>query len=273
LNSKEIIKQKQIFHGMLKNKRGMVDKYGANAEKVAYGKSVKIAQKENKMNHKHDSRLKEIVKKSLSTSIKEKTKEVEENLGHALPEMETETVNTVKSELYKLYQNAIALYKLIEKNEKTDKLPNFPAWWQTKIALANDSVESAKSYIEFNINEPKIDTKIIDAADNATVDEGLPKGYFKKRFGIGGDEEELEEKHLTPAELKKKEEIVKSMKKTFKGPKPEMYAIATKQAKRLAEGKPWDEMIAKLEKQGHSRKEAEKIAGAINAAFVGKYKK
>jgi hypothetical protein len=43
------------------------------------------------------------------------------------------------------------------------------------------------------------------------------------------------EKHLTPAEAKKKEEIVKAMKGTFKGPAPAMYAIATKKAEKLAE--------------------------------------
>jgi hypothetical protein len=45
----------------------------------------------------------------------------------------------------------------------------------------------------------------------------------------------MEEKKLTPAEKKKKEEIVKAMKKDFKGSKPAMYAIATDKAKDLAE--------------------------------------
>ena len=45
----------------------------------------------------------------------------------------------------------------------------------------------------------------------------------------------LFEKHLTPAETKKKESIITSMKDTFKGPAPAMYAIATKKAEKLAE--------------------------------------
>ena len=45
----------------------------------------------------------------------------------------------------------------------------------------------------------------------------------------------LSEKKLTAAEKKKKEEIVKGMKDTFKGPKPAMYAIATEKAKKVAE--------------------------------------
>jgi hypothetical protein len=43
------------------------------------------------------------------------------------------------------------------------------------------------------------------------------------------------EKSLTAAEEKKREEIVKAMKKDFKGPTPAMYAIATDKAKKLAE--------------------------------------
>jgi hypothetical protein len=48
-------------------------------------------------------------------------------------------------------------------------------------------------------------------------------------------ESTLGEKKLTPAEMKKREEIVKSMKSTFKGPKAAMYAIATDKAKKVAE--------------------------------------
>jgi hypothetical protein len=45
----------------------------------------------------------------------------------------------------------------------------------------------------------------------------------------------VDEKHLTAAETKKKEDIVMAMKKDFKGPKAAMYAIATDKAKKLAE--------------------------------------
>jgi hypothetical protein len=45
----------------------------------------------------------------------------------------------------------------------------------------------------------------------------------------------VDEKKLTSAEKKKKEDIVMAMKKTFKGSEPVMHAIATDQAKRLAE--------------------------------------
>ena len=45
----------------------------------------------------------------------------------------------------------------------------------------------------------------------------------------------VDEKTLTAAEKKKKEELVMAMKKDFKGPEAAMYAIATDKAKKLAE--------------------------------------
>ena len=45
----------------------------------------------------------------------------------------------------------------------------------------------------------------------------------------------VNEKKLTTAEKRKKEDIVKGMKKSFKGDKSAMYAIATAKAKKLAE--------------------------------------
>lgn len=45
----------------------------------------------------------------------------------------------------------------------------------------------------------------------------------------------VKERSLTKAEKKKKEDIVKGMKKSFKGDKASMYAIATAKAKKIAE--------------------------------------
>ena len=45
----------------------------------------------------------------------------------------------------------------------------------------------------------------------------------------------IQEKKLTAAEKKKKEQIVKGMKKSFKGDEASMYAIATAKAKKIAE--------------------------------------
>jgi hypothetical protein len=50
----------------------------------------------------------------------------------------------------------------------------------------------------------------------------------------------VKEKKLTTAEKNKKEDIVKGMKKSFKGDKSAMYAIATAKAKKLAENEDYD---------------------------------
>lgn len=66
--------------------------------------------------------------------------------------------------------------------------------------------------------------------------ESFPRIRFTiKGPNTGASLLDLDEKKLTPAEEKKKEEIVMAMKKDFKGPKPAMYAIATEKAKKVAE--------------------------------------
>lgn len=54
-----------------------------------------------------------------------------------------------------------------------------------------------------------------------------PKKSTKKE-----DKKDLEESKLTTKQKNKKEDVVKSMKKSFKGPKSDMYAIATSVAKK-----------------------------------------
>ncbi len=75
------------------------------------------------------------------------------------------------------------------------------------------------------------------------------------------EEFELDEKTLTPAETKKKEQIVKSMKKSagdfekrYPGRGKEvMYATATKQAKKLAEEETQDPAEKRIQKQQQQR--------------------
>jgi len=55
----------------------------------------------------------------------------------------------------------------------------------------------------------------------------------------------VQEKKLTAAEKRKKEDIVKGMKKSFKGDKSDMYAIATAKAKKLAEASSKIDLTAK----------------------------
>jgi hypothetical protein len=84
--------------------------------------------------------------------------------------------------------------------------------------------------------------KAIAGAVAAYKAKGGGKGPTAKQV----KEAELDEKHLTPAEKAKKEDIVKAMKKTFKGPKPALYAIATKKAKKVAEESLAEKIMSKL---------------------------
>lgn len=66
--------------------------------------------------------------------------------------------------------------------------------------------------------------------------ESFPRIRFTiKGPNTGASLSDLDEKKLTSAEKKKKEEIVKGMKKSFKGDEADMYAIATAKAKKVAE--------------------------------------
>jgi hypothetical protein len=118
----------------------------------------------------------------------------------------------IKGELYQIGKYAMELYKMVDGFEGKGEV-DFPAWWQSKITTSKNMISSAKHYLEFETKESTIDNMVT----------------------VSSDEEVIDEKKLTPAEEKKKEEIVKAMKKDFKGPKPAMYAIATDKAKDLAE--------------------------------------
>ena len=118
----------------------------------------------------------------------------------------------IKGELYRIGKYAMELYKMVGEFEGKGEV-DFPAWWQAKITTAMNNMVSSKHYLDFELKEPTIDNIVT----------------------VSSDEEVIDEKTLTAAEEKKKEEIVKAMKKDFKGPKPAMYAIATDKAKDLAE--------------------------------------
>ena len=103
------------------------------------------------------------------------------------------------------------------------------------------------------------------------LDVAKPKGKltaadFKK---LRKEESELSEKTLTPAESKKKEEIVKSMKKDKAGLKARYgkrwkevaYATATKSAKRVAEAVSAKDVVKDIAKTLSDPKELSKIKG------------
>jgi len=79
----------------------------------------------------------------------------------------------------------------------------------------------------------------------------------------------ISERKLTPAEKKKKEDIVKGMKKSFKGDKEAMYAIATAKAKKVAEAKvvpvPIPSKTSDLENTSIKEGDDHEVAMAVNS--------
>jgi hypothetical protein len=253
-------KRQEYINAMLKNKKSLVKRYGKDAEKVLTGRAVKDAKKYIEDMKQQD--IKELVRKSLmekpeTINSKQFIHEREEEnnpedkitmdvplfirmLEYAREDASTdvdlhdvaekaiglssedkvltmadyefiiggtESLNEddwkqgddesdmAQSQLKSIQSNASKLMSMIDNNEQLD------AWVQSKLTKAQDYLQSVNNYLT----------------------------------GEESDESEVYEKKLTSAEKNKKEEIVKAMKKDFKGPKAAMYAIATDKAKDLAE--------------------------------------
>ena len=89
--------------------------------------------------------------------------------------------------------------------------------------------------MEFAREDAQSDMDLHDVAEKAISlsnnGKTLTMSDYETMFGGS----ELDEKKLTAAEKRKKKDIVMAMKKSFKGNKGVMYAIATDKAKKLAE--------------------------------------
>lgn len=173
------------------------------------------------------------------------------------------------SQLLSIKSNTDELMNMIDKDEQLD------AWVQAKLTKAQDYLEAVSNYLkgeetnQSTLNEAgsanargvaiAFKKDILDSMEFGTgAEERFPLilKYIEDNEIKGIDPEEVvvelndlmrdvNEKKLTTAEKNKKEEIVKSMKKDFKGPKAAMYAIATDKAKKIAE------TIAKKIKEGN----------------------
>jgi len=226
-----------------KRRDRLVAKHGKNAEAVAYGTAVNQVKKQaaNTIEEPtteepmEDTKLKEMVKAALSKPLNEKKKsfpdltgdgkvtkadilkargvKIDEDLdlGH-----EDNEPHMIKAELAHIAKYAIELYKMVDQFEGPQEV-DFPAWWQSKITTARNMISSAKHYLEFELEEPKIDAMADIASEEGALDEGKLN--------------------------KKEEKIVKGLKKSgFKKDDPEMYAIARSKAK----GKIKEAVLAKL---------------------------
>ena len=196
LSKNELSKREEILKSMKKNKRKLVKKYGAEAEKVMYGRATNIAKKvaENDMEN-INPKLKEAIKSALMNEKANFSKEYDDNpalkggqrnlpdslqkaiigskedieedldLGH-----EDNEPHMVKADLYKIGKYAMELYQMVDQFEGQGEV-DFPAWWQSKITNAAPMISSAKHYLEFELKEPEIDAMVDVAQDTGTIDE------------------------------------------------------------------------------------------------------
>jgi len=185
LTKAELAKREEIIKSMKGNKRKLVQKYGADAEKVMYGRATNIAKKvaENIM---ETDKLKEAVKTALMNEkkksfpdltgdgkvtqadiLKGRGIELDEDLdlGH-----EDNEPHMVKADLYKIGKYAMELYQMVDQFEGQGEV-DFPAWWQSKITNAASMISSAKHYLEFEVKEPEIDAMVGVAQNTGAIDE------------------------------------------------------------------------------------------------------
>ena len=100
------------------------------------------------------------------------------DIGH-----EDNEPHMVKAELAQIGKYAMKLYKMVDQFEGSQEV-DFPAWWQSKITTAKSMISSAKHYLEFELEEPKIDAMVDVASQEGAIDEEMSKKQIKKRGEI-----------------------------------------------------------------------------------------
>tara|TARA_S200002703_G_scaffold149730_1_gene147542 strand:+ start:512 stop:1702 length:1191 start_codon:yes stop_codon:yes gene_type:complete len=274
MTPKEIAKREDIIKGMLDNKRSLVRKYGADAEKVMYGTATSKAKKIAEMESR--DKLREVIKKALSKPVEEeKTEKYDDNpvlkgkqkdnlpdalqksiiqkQGGKIEELESseDSVDVVtmdvplflrmleyaredaqqdvdlhvvaekaielmkdqeilqmndynsivgdsedlyedldlghqddepgmlKANVYDIGKYALELYKMLSEFDKMEGEVDFPHWWQSKIIKAKEFMSSAKHYLEFEINEPKVDAMVNSIPE---MEDGLMETIKELKF-------------------------------------------------------------------------------------------
>jgi hypothetical protein len=186
-----------------KRRDKLVRKHGVNAENVAYGTAVNQVKNQATVEPSteetpveeptteepmKDVKLKEMVKavlmnpkkadlnkdgklssyeKARGAAIEKSIQKEDLDLGH-----EDNEPHMIKSELYEIGNCAMELYKMVSQFEGPQEV-DFPAWWQAKVTTAKNMIVSAKNYLEFELNEPKVDNMLqnVNEGDIVTADQ------------------------------------------------------------------------------------------------------
>ena len=145
-----------------------VTKHGSSAEDILWGRAINTAKKQ--VQTMSDTKLKEIIKKKLTTPpvSKKKSKEFPDLTGDGkvtkadilkgrgieLKEEVDYEGEMAKSELYRLVKNSQELMQMLDDDTQLE------AWVQSKITKAADYIASVSQYLGFQAeNKPSIDEK------------------------------------------------------------------------------------------------------------------
>jgi hypothetical protein len=177
----------------------LVKRYGSGAEQVAYATAVNQVKKKaaNKTEEPmEDVKLKEMVKAALTNPKKadlnkdNKLSDYEKKRGAAIEKsMQKEDLDLghqdnephmIKSELARIGKYAMELYKMVDQFEGKQEV-DFPAWWQSKITTAKNMISSAKHYLEFELDEPKIDAMVDVASEEGAIGEEMTPEKSRKK--------------------------------------------------------------------------------------------
>ena len=176
-------KAKEIFKTMIGDRRDkLMKRYGANAEKIAYGRAIAQAKKqlEKPEEEMKDEKLKEMVKAALMNPITEKGKDLDGDgdidsqdylkardiaIKKQMQKEDLDVGHTdnephmLKKDLYRIGKYAMGLYKMMDDFDHRGEV-DFPHWWQSKIIKAKDMMTSAKHYLDGELSVAKIDKAI-----------------------------------------------------------------------------------------------------------------
>ena len=181
LSKAELSKREDIIMNMKDNKRDLVKKYGKDAEAVMYGRATNMAKKQTK--EMRDPKLTELIKDALKNPKKAdlnkdgKLSDYEEKRGSAIEKNISEDLDLghednephmLKADLYHIGKCAMNLYNTLDQFDDAGEV-DLPSWWQSKIFKAKEALVGAEQYLDFELNEPKIDAVVDVAVD--VVDE------------------------------------------------------------------------------------------------------
>ena len=162
--SKVDAKYKEIYAGMMGDKPLKMKRYD-NPDKVAYGRAIKLIQKESaemeekKLTAAEKNKKEEIImslKKqkggkdklepvdyAVATDRAKKLAEDDLDIGH-----QDDEPRMIKKDIYNMGKYAMELYKKLDQYDDMDSEVDFPHWWQSKITKAKSMLQSAYDYLD-----------------------------------------------------------------------------------------------------------------------------